>query len=81
MATYGHNQNDVKYGHHGYPRKEYEKCSSPVKESSDLGVWFKSYSQNKNFELFPYVNYVKLNYLNYVKLKIDCDVRITMIKL
>ena len=56
MATYGHNQHDMQYGQYGYPRKEHEKCSSPVKELIDLDVWFQSYGQNKNFELFPYVN-------------------------
>ena len=58
MATYGHNQHDMKYSHDGYPWKEHEKYSSPVKELSDLGVWFKSYGQNKNFELFLYVRLI-----------------------
>ena len=52
MATYGLNQHDMKYGHDGYPRKEHEKSKSSVKESSDLGVWFKSYGQNKNYAFF-----------------------------
>ena len=56
MATYGLNQHDMKYGHDGYPRKEHEKSKSSVKESSDLGVWFKSYGQNKNYAFFPYVS-------------------------
>ena len=46
----------MKYGHDGYPQKEHEKCSSPVKESRYLGVQLKFYGQNKNFGLFPYVN-------------------------
>ena len=61
MAIYGHNQHGLKCGHDGYPRKEHEKCSLPVKKSSDLDVLFKRYGQNKIFRFFPYVTpYVKI---------------------
>ena len=56
LATYSHNQHGPKYVHDGYPRKEHEKTNSPVKISSDLDYWLKSYDKNKNFEFSPYVS-------------------------
>ena len=56
MATHGHNQFVLKYGHDGYPLKQHKKTNSPVKESSDLDDWFKSYGENKDLGFFPYVS-------------------------
>ena len=56
MAMYGHNQHNKKYGHDGYPRKQHNKTSSPVKVLSDLDDWFSSYGKNKDFGFFPYVS-------------------------
>ena len=55
LAIYGHCQIGHKYGHDGYPWKEHNKTSSPVKTRGKLGVCINSYDQNKNFEISPYV--------------------------
>ena len=44
-----------KHGLDGYPWKEHNKTSSPVKTRGKLGVCINSYDQNKNFEISPYV--------------------------
>ena len=38
------------YGHDGYPWKEHNNTNLPVKKSSDLDVWVRNYSQNKDFK-------------------------------
>lgn len=52
MAIHGHNLLNPKYGHDGYQWKEHNKTNTPVKKSSDLDVWLKSYNQNKHFDNF-----------------------------
>ena len=52
LAIFGHQPYDQKYGHDGYPWKDNKKIKSPVKKSSDLDVWVKSYDQNMDFDFF-----------------------------
>ena len=50
LAIFGHKPHDQNYGHDGYPWKDNKKIKSPVKKSSDLGVWIKSYDQKMDFD-------------------------------
>ncbi len=43
-----------KYGHDGYPWKDNRKTKSPVKKSSDLYVFVKSYDQQMDLDLKKY---------------------------
>ena len=52
IAIHGHNLLNPKYGHDGYQWKEHNKTNTPVKKSSDLDVWLKSYNQNKHLDHF-----------------------------
>ena len=52
MDIYGHKPYDQMYGHDGYPEKEHKQTNSPVKKSSDLDVWLKSFGQNKDLNFF-----------------------------
>ena len=45
LAIFDHKPYDQNYGHDGYPWKDNKKTNSPVKKSSDLDVWVKSYGQ------------------------------------
>ena len=48
LAIFGHKPYYQNYGHDGYPWKDNKKIKSPVKKSSDLDVWVKSYGQKMN---------------------------------
>ena len=52
LAIFGHKPDDKNYGHVGYPCKENTKNKSPVKKSSNLDVWIKSYDQKMDFDFF-----------------------------
>ena len=45
LDIFNHKPYDQNYGHDGYPWKDNKKTNSPVKKSSDLDVWVKSYGQ------------------------------------
>ena len=49
MAIFGHKPYYHNYVHDGYPWKDNKKIKSPVKKSSDLDVWVKSYDQKQIF--------------------------------
>ena len=50
LAIYGHMPYDQNYDHDGYPWKEHKKTNSPVKKSSGLDAWVKSYDQKMEFD-------------------------------
>ena len=52
LAIFDHKPYDQNYGHDGYPWKDNKKTNSPVKKSSDLDVWLKSYGQKMDFDFF-----------------------------
>ena len=52
LAIFDHKPYDQNYGHYGYPWKDNKKTNSPVKKSSDLDVWVKSYGQKMDFHFF-----------------------------
>ena len=47
LAIFNYKPYDQNYGHDGYPWKDNKQTMSPVKKSSDLDVWVKSYGQKK----------------------------------
>ena len=49
LAIFDHKPYDQNCGHDGYPWKDNKKTNSPVKKSSDLDVWVKSYAQKNRF--------------------------------
>ena len=52
LAIFKHKHYDQNYGHDGYPWKDNKKINSPVKKSSDLDVWVKSYDQKMDLDFF-----------------------------
>ena len=52
LAIFVHKPYDQNYGQDGYPWKDNKKTNSPVKKSSDLDVWVKSYDQKMDFDFF-----------------------------
>ena len=52
LAIFDNKPYDQNYGHDGYPWKDNKQTNSPVKKSSDLDVWVKSYDQKMVFDFF-----------------------------
>ena len=59
LAIFDHKPHDQNHGHDGYPWKDNKKVNSPVKKTSDLDVWVKSYGQKINFYFFKYLYFFK----------------------
>ena len=52
LAIFGHKSYEQNFGYDGYPWKYNKEIKSPVKKSSDLDVWVKSYDQKIDFDFF-----------------------------
>ena len=52
LAIFDHKPYEQNYVHDGYPWKDNKKSNSPVKKSSNLDAWVKSYDQKMDFDFF-----------------------------